>query len=86
MADKRKISKSDPVVERLNADIMDLIKQRALTTSERADMYALARFMHVNDRESSEAEYLYMYLNEDRDWEQDFRTVFGHEPGVEQDR
>ena len=86
MTEKRKAKKIDPAAEQINATIMELIKKRALTPSERADMYALARFMHVNDRGSTEADYLMMYLNEDRDWEKDFRTVFGHEPGAEPDR
>lgn len=73
--------KLDLVAERLNEEIMRMIQTAELTPSERADLYALAQFMHLNEKSLSQNDFIYMYLQGDRDWRKDFRDVYGHDPG-----
>lgn len=67
----------------MNAEIMQMIKDGTLSSAERQDLYALAGHM-ANlsiDDELDNQDFVYMYMKGDRDWKQDFATIFGKQPG-----
>lgn len=56
-----------------------LLEKAKLSAQERLDLYALTG--HMEDDETDRHTFLNMYLSGDRNWKNDFKSIFGRAAG-----